>query len=292
MGKKQLNIWVEIDTISRLKKEAESAGKSLSDFADATLRRGLDPESPTRIAPSEGGAPVTVGSSPGSSFDAELVRKAVEAAIQTSDLGALKAEIRGLKWALFNAQGGAITARDRTPERESPESDPERTPHPGSAQDLKTGGRERLALWWDCQLLGVKVLILGVGMSVLVFLVVLAIGDLRAPRPTMMSPALSPGPMSPRPRVLYRPPLHSDPHEGRPGRPRRTPGTGLRRPASPPALSGWRVIGVSGTGAVLVDPAGNDHLVRKGREVQGVQVTGIDPETGAVAFSDGEVLKP
>lgn len=62
--------------------------------------------------------------------------------------------------------------------------------------------------------------------------------------------------------------------------------------ASSPILTGWRVIGVSGTGAVLVDPAGNDHLVRKGREVQGVQVTGIDPETGAVAFSDGEILKP
>ena len=62
--------------------------------------------------------------------------------------------------------------------------------------------------------------------------------------------------------------------------------------ASSPALTGWRVIGVSGTGAVLVDPAGNDHLVRKGREVLGVQVTGIDPETGVVAFSDGELLKP
>ena len=62
--------------------------------------------------------------------------------------------------------------------------------------------------------------------------------------------------------------------------------------ASSPVLMGWRVIGVSGTGAVLVDPAGNDHLVRKGREIQGVQVTGIDPETGAVAFSDGEILKP
>ena len=69
------------------------------------------------------------------------------------------------------------------------------------------------------------------------------------------------------------------------------------RPASSssppsPVLTGWRVIGVSGTGAVLVDPAGNDHLVRKGREVLGVQVTGIDPETGVVAFSDGELLKP
>ena len=61
---------------------------------------------------------------------------------------------------------------------------------------------------------------------------------------------------------------------------------------SSPVLMGWRVIGVSGTGAVLVDPSGVDHLVRKGREVRGVAVTGIDPETGAVAFSDGEILRP
>ena len=64
------------------------------------------------------------------------------------------------------------------------------------------------------------------------------------------------------------------------------------QPPSSPILSGWRVIGVSGTGAVLVDPSGQDHLVRKGRELLGVVVTGINPETGAVAFSDGEVLKP
>ena len=64
------------------------------------------------------------------------------------------------------------------------------------------------------------------------------------------------------------------------------------QPPSSPILSGWRVIGVSGTGAVLVDPSGQDHLVRKGRDLLGVAVTGIDPETGAVEFSDGEVLKP
>ena len=64
------------------------------------------------------------------------------------------------------------------------------------------------------------------------------------------------------------------------------------QPSSSPVLTGWRVIGVSGTGAVLVDPSGQDHLVRKGRELLGIAVTGIDPETGAVAFSDGEVLKP
>ena len=64
------------------------------------------------------------------------------------------------------------------------------------------------------------------------------------------------------------------------------------QPTSSPVLSGWRVIGVSGSGAVLVDPSGQDHLVRKGRDLLGVAVTGIDPETGAVAFSDGEVLRP
>ena len=63
-------------------------------------------------------------------------------------------------------------------------------------------------------------------------------------------------------------------------------------PSSSPVLTGWRVIGVAGTGAVLVDPSGQDHLVRKGRELLGIAVTGIDTETGTVAFSDGEVLKP
>ena len=246
----------------RLEQIAASRGESVSSFVRNVLRRELD-----------GGAK-------------EETPDAVFKDLLSSGLGELKAEIRDLKWALFNAQGGAITARDRTPEMESPESDP------GSVQDLKTGGKERLDLWWDRQLLGVKVLILGVGMSIPVFLVVLAIGDLRAPKPSLLSSLPPPVTMLPCPRLPHRPPLHSGPYGGHPVRQGRTPGTGIRRPPSPPALLGWRVIGVSGTGAVLVDPSGQDHLVRKGREIQGVSVTGIDPKTGAVAFSDGEVLKP
>ena len=282
VAQKIVKIFLDPDTISRLKNRAGREGRSTSECARLLLESGLENRSVSGPDPLE--RPNTM--SPEENVPT-LVRE-----ILSSGLGELKAEIRDLKWALFNAQEGPITARDQTLERESQEADPERIPHPESAQDLKTGGRERLALWWDRQLLGVKVPILGVGMSVPVFLVVLAIGDLRAPRPTMMSPGPSPGPMSTRPRVLYLPPLHSNPHKGRPGRLGQTPGTGGRRTTSPPALSGWRVIGVSGTGAVLVDPQGLDHLVRKGREIQGVSVTGIDQETGAVAFSDGEVLKP
>lgn len=290
---------------------------------------------------------------------------------------------------------------DRTPEREPTEPASRRTPYPGNAQDLKTGWRERLAPWWVRQPFWIKVVIIGSTMSVTVFLVVFAIGKLRAPKPVLLSNPLAPGSMSLRPRVPIRslPPAPVDvagiASAGGPGF--RTPGpaspsvpsparyvspspqgftppqptTELASPApyalwrqmgavavdvarlkeaiqrldaenvallrgqewieremsrgsrsrnaetphdrrsnsapmaddrpatssspsaaSPPVLTGWRVIGVSGTGAVLVDPAGNDHLVRKGREVQGVQVTGIDPETGAVTFSDGEILKP
>ena len=101
MPKKQIHIWVETDTLGRLKSGSVSAGKSLSDFADTTLRRGLDPEGPARIALSEGAAPGPALSG----FDPEPVRKAVEAAIQASDLGTLKAEIRALERTLFEGQG-------------------------------------------------------------------------------------------------------------------------------------------------------------------------------------------
>ena len=101
MPKKQIHIWVESDTLGRLKSGSVSAGKSLSDFADTTLRRGLDPEGPTRLPLSEGAAPVTASSG----FDPEPVRKAVEAAIQASDLGTLKSEIRALERTLFEGQG-------------------------------------------------------------------------------------------------------------------------------------------------------------------------------------------
>ena len=303
----------------------------------------------------------------------------------------------------YHSEGGKnAMEQDRTPEREPTEPASGRISYPENAQDLKRGWQERLAPWWVRQPFWIKVVILGSTMSVTVFLVVFAIGKLRAPKPILLSHPLTPGPMSLRPRVPIRslPPAPVDvagiSSAGGPGF--RTPGTvsqsvpspapnvssfphgpilpasvtaegpplppevifrqmgavavdvarlseavrrldaenvallrgqewieremsrGSRsrdaatphdrrsssapmaddRPAtssspsaaSSPVLTGWRVIGVSGTGAVLVDPAGTDHLVRKGREVQGVQVIGIDPETGAVAFSDGEILKP
>ena len=252
----------------RLEQIAASRGESVSSFVRNVLRRELD-----------GGAK-------------EETPDAVFKDLLSSGLGELKAEIRDLKWALFNAQGGAITARDRTPEREPAEPASGRTPYPENVPDLKTGWRERLAPWWARQSFGIRAGLLAGGIGGAVFLVVLAIGDLRAPKPSLLSSLPPPVTMLPCPRLPHRPPLHSGPYGGHPVRQGRTPGTGIQRPPSPPALLGWRVIGVSGTGAVLVDPSGQDHLVRKGREIQGVSVTGIDPKTGAVAFSDGEVLKP
>ena len=294
-------------------------------------------------------------------------------------------------------RGEEVRESDRTPERELPEPASGRTPSPGNAPDLKRGWRERLAPRWVRQPFWIKVAILGSAMSVTVFLVVFAIGKLRAPKPVLLTSRLAPGPMSLRPRGPVRTvpqtpvdvagirsaggpslrnslpppaspppslgptsspalqPLSSAPSQTAPPSPEilerqmgavvvevagieeavrrleaentallkgqewieRAMSRGLpsragsaepdgssrsaplsddrpvsSQPSSPPVLAGWRVIGVSGTGAVLVDPSGQDHLVRKGRELLGVAVTGIDPETGAVAFSDGEVLKP
>ena len=293
-------------------------------------------------------------------------------------------------------RGEEMRDSEGTLEREPTEPASGRTPYPENAPDLKRGWRECLAPWWVRQPFWIKVVILGSTMSVTVFLVVFAIGKLRAPKPVLLSNPLTPGQMNLRPRVPIRtlPPASVDvagiASAGGPGfqTPASSsaryvspspqglltppqPTTELASPASdalwrqmgavavdvarlnqaiqrldaenvallrgqewieremsrgsrsrdaatphdprsnsapmaddrpatssspsaesPPVLTGWRVIGVSGTGAVLVDPAGNDHLVRKGREVQGVQVTGINPETGAVTFSDGEILKP
>ena len=104
MAKKRINLWLDIDTLSRVKSGSISAGKSLSDFADTTLRRGLDPEGPTQMALSEGVPPVSVGGSTNPGFDPEMVRKAVEAAIRTSGLGTLKAEIQALERTLYEGQ--------------------------------------------------------------------------------------------------------------------------------------------------------------------------------------------
>ena len=62
------------------------------------------------------------------------------------------------------------------------------------------------------------------------------------------------------------------------------------RPAA--VFSGWHVLGASGNGAVLMDPQESTHLVVKGTSIGPVRVTSIDPDTGYVAFSNGEVLKP
>ena len=104
MPKKQIHIWVETDTLSRLKSGSISAGKSLSDFADTTLRRGLDPEVSSKIALSEGAPPVPVGGSTSPGCDPETLREAVEAAIRTSGLGTLKAEIQALERTLYEGQ--------------------------------------------------------------------------------------------------------------------------------------------------------------------------------------------
>ena len=182
--------------------------------------------------------------------------------------------------------------QDRRPERSPGDSDPQgRTDSSALSGKTHFIGRRGL-LWWARQSFGIRAGLVAGGIGGAVFLVVLAIGDLRAPKPSLLSSLPPPVTMLPCPRLPHRPPLHSGPYGGHPVRQGRTPGTGIQRPPSPPALLGWRVIGVSGTGAVLVDPSGQDHLVRKGREIQGVSVTGIDPKTGAVAFSDGEVLKP
>ena len=104
MPKKQIHIWVETDTLSRLKSGSVTAGKSLSDFADTTLRRGLDPGGPTQMVPGEGGDSVPVGGTTNAGFDPETLREAVEAAIRTSGLGTLKAEIQALERTLYEGQ--------------------------------------------------------------------------------------------------------------------------------------------------------------------------------------------
>ena len=44
MAKKQIRIWVDIDTLGRLKKGAVNAGTSLSDFANTIFLRGFEAE--------------------------------------------------------------------------------------------------------------------------------------------------------------------------------------------------------------------------------------------------------
>lgn len=62
--------------------------------------------------------------------------------------------------------------------------------------------------------------------------------------------------------------------------------------AAVPLFSGWRVLGASGEGAVLIDSQGVTHLVNKGASIGKVRVVSIDSDTGYVAFSNGELVKP
>lgn len=96
MPRKPITIWVETDTLVRLKKAAVLAGRSLSNHADSALRRELDREGSPGSLP-EGKT--------GPGFDSEPVREAVEAALRESELGPLKAEIQALERTLYDAQG-------------------------------------------------------------------------------------------------------------------------------------------------------------------------------------------
>jgi hypothetical protein len=96
MPRKPITIWVETDTLVRLKKAAVLAGRSLSNHADSALRRGLDREEAPGSLPD---------GKTGPGFDPEPVRKAVEAALRDSELGPLKAEIIALERTLYDAQG-------------------------------------------------------------------------------------------------------------------------------------------------------------------------------------------
>lgn len=87
MAKKQIRIWVDVDTLSRIKAGAVQGGRSLSDFADATLRRGLAWEG-------EGERPSHGHSTDGP--DPETLRKAVETAIRLAGLDELKTGIGDL----------------------------------------------------------------------------------------------------------------------------------------------------------------------------------------------------
>ena len=82
-----LRIRVDSGTVNLLKSRAGSEGKSLSETVRTLILQSLE----------SGRASVPV-------LDPESVKKAVEAAIQASDLGPLKAEIRALERTLFDAR--------------------------------------------------------------------------------------------------------------------------------------------------------------------------------------------
>ena len=94
MGRKKFTIWLDESTAESFRKRAISEGLTLSETGAHLVAIALG-----------GGDSVTSGSSASSGFDPEPVRKAVETAIQASDLGTLKAEIRALERTLFEGQG-------------------------------------------------------------------------------------------------------------------------------------------------------------------------------------------
>ena len=63
-------------------------------------------------------------------------------------------------------------------------------------------------------------------------------------------------------------------------------------PQNVPVFQGWRVLGASGNGAVVIDPQGATHYVAVGMALSGIRVVSIDPDTGYVKFANSEVLKP
>lgn len=59
-----------------------------------------------------------------------------------------------------------------------------------------------------------------------------------------------------------------------------------------PVFQGWRVLGASGSGAILVEPSGSTHYVQVNGTLAGQRVVSIDSDAGYVKFANGEVLKP
>lgn len=58
-----------------------------------------------------------------------------------------------------------------------------------------------------------------------------------------------------------------------------------------PVFKGWRVIGASGNGAVLMDTEGRTHFVTQGAPLDGQRVDSIDTDVGVVKFSNGEMVR-
>lgn len=64
-----------------------------------------------------------------------------------------------------------------------------------------------------------------------------------------------------------------------------------RQAENVPLFKGWRVIGASGNGAVLMDTEGRTHFVTQGSPLNGQRVDSIDTDVGVVKFSNGEMVR-